>query len=88
MARRTRPGHRAAPRGVNAAPQALANIAALIDDGGQITIGAIPPIACAAVATADEDCLAMLQRRPDEDLHALLARLDTAIATAWNEQTL
>lgn len=88
MARRTRTGHRAAPRGLNAAPHALAHIAALIDDGGQITIGAIPPIACAAIATADADCLAMLQRRPGEDLHALLARLDAAIATAWNERTL
>lgn len=47
---------------------ALANIAALIDDGGQITIGQLYPIECAAIANDDHNCLAMLQRRPDESL--------------------
>ena len=65
---------------------ALANIAALIDDGGQITIGQLNPIECAAIANDDHNCLAMLQRRPEESLRDLLVRLDAAIATAWNEE--
>ena len=67
---------------------ALANIAALIEEGGQITIGRLDPIACAAIANTDYDCLAMLQRRPDESLCDLLVRFDAAIATAWNEEIL
>ena len=61
----------------------LANIAALIDDGGQITIGALRPIACAAIANDDHNCLAMLQRKPAETLQQLLERLDAAIEMAW-----
>jgi hypothetical protein len=54
----------------------------LIDDGGQISIGKLYPIECAAVANDDHDCLAMLQRRPGETLRQLLQRLDAAIASA------
>jgi len=60
----------------------LPSIAALIDDGGQISIGALPPIQCAAVANTDYNCLAMLQRRPAETLRQLLERLDAAIERA------
>jgi len=60
----------------------LAHIAELIDCGGQISIGAIRPIPCAAIANDEHQCLAMLQRRPGETLHQLLRRLDAAIATA------
>ena len=60
----------------------LANIAALIEDGGQITIGALRPIKCAAIANDHHDCIAMLQRKPSETLQQLLERLDNAIATA------
>jgi len=73
---------------VSPSGDALANIAALIDDGGQITIGQLDPIECAAIANDDHNCLAMLQRRPDESLRDLLVRLDAAIATAWNEEIL
>jgi len=73
---------------VSPSGDALANIAALIDDGGQITIGQLYPIECAAIANDDHNCLAMLQRRPDESLRDLLVRLDAAIATAWNEEIL
>ena len=88
MARRARARDRTAPRGVSPSGDALANIAALIDDGGQITIGQLYPIACAAIANDDHNCVAMLQRRPDESLRELLVRLDAAIATAWNEEIL
>ena len=60
-----------------------ANIAALIDNGGQITLGALDPIKCVAIATDEASCLAMLQRRSGETLQQLLERLDAAIDRAW-----
>lgn len=63
-------------------PAFLPSIAALIDDGGQISLGALPPIRCAAIANTDYNCLAMLQRRPAETLRQLLERLDAAIEHA------
>ena len=60
----------------------LPNIADLIDQGGQISIGGIGPIKCAAVANDEDQCHAMLQRRPGETLRQLLERLDAAIDTA------
>lgn len=63
----------------------LANIAELIDSGGQIQVGQIYPIECAAVANDEHNCLAMLQRRRDETLWQLLCRLDDAIGRAWSE---
>ena len=72
-------------RVVAPAPQCAlpAHIASLIDNGGQITLGALDPIKCAAIATDDASCLAMLQRRPGEPLQQLLERLDAAIELAW-----
>ena len=62
----------------------LANIAALIDNGGQITLGTLRPITgVAAVANDEHNSLAMLQRRPGETLQQLLERLDAAIDRAW-----
>jgi hypothetical protein len=61
---------------------AYPNIAELIENGGQISIGALPPIKCGAVANDDYSCLAMLKRRPGETLQQLLERLDAAIGRA------
>ena len=61
----------------------LPNIAELIDGGGQITLGALDPIKCVAIANDDCNCLAMLQRRSGETLQQLLERLDAAIDLAW-----
>jgi hypothetical protein len=58
------------------------NIESLIDGAGEITIGRIGPARCAATAADEDQCLAMLQRRPGETLLALLQRLDEAIASA------
>jgi hypothetical protein len=59
------------------------NIDALIDSGaGDITIGSLASIPCVATAADDCQCLAMLVRRPGESLHALMQRLDAAIAYA------
>ena len=55
----------------------MKNIEALIDDGGEITLGAIE---YAATAADDHNSLAMLVRREGETLNALLRRLDKAIA--------
>jgi hypothetical protein len=55
----------------------MKNIEALIEDGGDITIG---PIGCAATATDGHNALAMLVRRDGETINALLRRLDRAIA--------
>ena len=54
----------------------------VIDNGGQISLGALHPLPCVAIANADYGCLAMLQRRPGESVMQLLSRLDQAIATA------
>ena len=60
------------------------NIEALIEDGGEITLGALPPHECAATAADGSNCLAMLVRRDGESLNALLRRLDKAISLAWS----
>jgi hypothetical protein len=58
----------------------MKHIEALIDEGGEITIGAIGSIECAATAADQSNALAMLVRRDGETLGALLERLDKAIA--------
>ncbi|OJV48567.1 MAG: hypothetical protein BGO36_16960 [Burkholderiales bacterium 68-10] len=63
----------------------MPHIARLIDDGGQITVGQLAPIECAAVATDGHRSLAMLRRRPGETLTELLDRLDLAVALAYVE---
>ena len=81
-ARRGTAPSRVAASAKTSEPSFLPGIAALLDDGGQISIGALPPIQCAAVANTDYNCLAMLQRRPRETLQQLLERLDAAIEHA------
>ena len=62
---------------------ALAHIEAVLNAGGQVLFGTIAPVPGAAVAHDGKNTLAMLQRRPNESVAALLIRLDAAIATAW-----
>ncbi|OYT88722.1 MAG: hypothetical protein CFE43_20995 [Burkholderiales bacterium PBB3] len=57
----------------------MKNIEALIADGGDITIGAVYPIRCSATAACSHNTVAMLVRRDNESLNALLKRLDKAI---------
>lgn len=64
----------------------LDNIAALIDNDGQITVGQIRPVGCVAVANDESNTLAMLKRRPGETLTALLLRLDQAIERALEHE--
>lgn len=39
---------------------ALKNVDWLISNGGEISLGAVGPVECAAVASDESDCLAML----------------------------
>lgn len=86
MARRTGPRERAAHRSVSTPGDALENIDELVSNGGQISVGQMSPIPCAAIANDEHNCLAMLQRREGESLRDLLGRLDAAIAIAWIEE--
>jgi hypothetical protein len=52
---------------------------------GQISIGAISPIPCAAVANDDHNMLAALLPRPGETLQQLLERLDRAVQLALEQ---
>jgi hypothetical protein len=64
----------------------LPNIELLINGNGEITIGAIASIPCAATASDEDQCLAMLVRRDGETLGQLLIRLDRAIAVAAEDE--
>ena len=64
----------------------LDNIESLINGDGEITIGSIASVPCAATASDPHQCLAMLVRRRGESLLELLQRLDAAIASAYNEE--
>jgi hypothetical protein len=63
----------------------LGNINFLVENGGEISIGRLGPVRCGAVATDEDNCLAMLNRRPGETLYQLLIRLDQAIDRAWKD---
>ena len=62
----------------------MKNIEALIDDGGEITLGPVAGFECAATAADGNNALAMLVRREGETLGALLRRLDKAIARYYD----
>lgn len=82
MASRRAPGSK--QRGLSSAAHVQwRHIDALLLEGGQISIGRIHPIACAAIASDEHNMLAALQRRVREPLNDLLHRLDAAIEKAW-----
>jgi len=65
----------------------LDNIAALVENGGEITLGHLNAIGkCVATACDEAQCLAMLVRRKGETLDALLLRLDAAINDAYENE--
>lgn len=66
----------------------LPNIDWLIDGAGDITIGVIAGIPCAATACDEDQTLAMLVRRDGETLAQLLKRLDKAIEQFLEEDIL
>lgn len=58
----------------------------MIDDGGNVSIGQIYPIPCAAVASDEHNMYAALLRRDGESLTDLLYRLDTALEAALTRE--
>jgi len=91
VASRRRKPTPSAPRGVRTTPattadQFLPTLEEFVLHGdGQISLGSIGPIACAAVASDEHNMLAALVRRPDETLQQLLKRLDRAVQLALEE---
>jgi len=63
----------------------LKNIESLIDGHGDITLGRVGPLHCAAIACDEDQQLAALVRDKRESLEELLARLDAAIGKAWED---
>jgi hypothetical protein len=57
----------------------------VLGSDGQISVGSIGPIPCAAVASDENTMLAALMRRPDETLQQLLERLDRAVQLALED---
>lgn len=92
MASRRPKPNPSAPRSLRTTPAAvtgqfLPNLEEFVIHGdGQIAIGAIRPIACAAIANDGRNMLAALVRRPDETLQQLLERLDQAVQLALNDE--
>jgi hypothetical protein len=90
MAGRCRTGHRDRSRRVTAdtieqnAP--WPHVQALINHGGNISIGQIYPIPCAAVASDEHNMLAALVQREGEGLVDLLNRLDAALDAAFTNE--
>lgn len=62
----------------------MKNIEAPIDDGGEITLGAVAGVECAATAADGPNALAMLVRHEGETRSALLKRLANAIARHYD----
>ena len=63
----------------------MKNIETLIDEGGEITVGRVHGIGCAATAADGHNALAMLVRGNGETLNALLKRLDRAIGRYYDD---
>lgn len=63
------------------------NIEAFVENDGNVSIGLIYPVGCAAVASDEHNMPAALLRRPGETFHQLLDRLDHAIDQAVNHDS-
>lgn len=57
----------------------------MLDEDGNISVGPIGPIACAAVASDKHVMYVALQRRREETLMQLLARLEKSLGPALDE---
>ena len=65
---------------------AYPNIEAMLEEGGDMSVGRLGPIDCVASASTSYDCPVMLVRREGESFVALLQRLDRSIAKAWKQE--
>lgn len=84
MARRRSTQRHRAPRRLSPPAPACPwpQLQELIASGGTISIGAIHPIPCAAIANDEHNMLAALVRRDKESLVDMLKRLDGAVGKA------
>lgn len=57
----------------------------VLEQDGDLSVGPIGPISCAAVATDQHVMYVALQRRRGETLMQLLARLETSLGPALDE---
>ena len=64
------------------------NIEYLVEGNGDITVGRIGPIQCAATAADDHQMVAALVCRDGESFEELLDRLDAALARFWEDDVL
>jgi len=80
-------GHASLGWALNGRSMAYRNIEAILEDGGDITVGRLGA-ECVATASTSYDCPVMLVRRDGESFAALLKRLDRSIAKAWDTETL
>ncbi len=62
------------------------NVDHLIRGNGDVTLGRVGPIRCAAIAADGDQTLAALVRRPRESFEELLDRLDAALQKCWNDE--
>lgn len=62
------------------------HIEELIESAGNITIGRVASIDCAAIATDEHNMLAALVRRKGETFLDLMRRLDEAVQLALEEE--
>ncbi len=60
------------------------NIDFLIRGNGDVTLGRLGPVSCAAVAADGDQMLAALVRRRRGSLEELLDRLDSALQRRWD----
>lgn len=75
-------GHTRASRGDPHMSSPWPHLEELISHGGQVTIGKIPPIECAAIAGQGKAMVAALKRRDGESLAEFLQRLEQAVKEA------
>lgn len=83
MATRRRLTPSASSRSVGPSTSELPTLEAFVTNGeGSITIGAVRPIPCVAVASDEHNMLVAIVRRPRESLASLLQRLEHHLARA------
>jgi hypothetical protein len=62
------------------------NVDSLIRGDGEVALGRVGPVACAAIAADGSQMLVALVRRPRESFDQLLDRLDAALGKCWDDE--
>jgi hypothetical protein len=88
MARKRRPQSTRAEGSRERRASRWGNIDCLIQGGGDVTLGQVGPIECAATAADGDQMLAALVRRKGESFEELLDRLDAALQRRWDTDEL